>query len=256
MSRPQPQLSPHVRQSTDADIAVIHKWLQEQDEAGVHGTFLCNWRLTEKCHQRGELLVYLDPATQVPVAYQWGRLVTPGILEVRNDMRGRGIGKALVEHCLALADREGEHILHIECKPSTSIPFWQSMGFVLIDGDDGRHKNYAVRLMQEKLELPDEGDDVEVVLEWFPERRKWDEATLAARSQSSPGKLLNDQVWLAERAVCLRRIEDGDAVLRVVVNGQQWYLDKAKYEEAEDLGVERCTNGFYVEVLCAPAGPG
>lgn len=54
-----------------------------------------------------------------PVAYQWGGLLRPDILEVRNDMRGRGIGKELVEHCLALAADAGEDILYIQCKPST-----------------------------------------------------------------------------------------------------------------------------------------
>jgi hypothetical protein len=59
-------------------------------------------------------------------------------------------------------------------------------------------------------------------------------------------------VWLAERAVSVRRIDNGDAVLRVAVNGKEWYCDKAKNEKAEDLGVERCLNGFFVEVLCKP----
>lgn len=252
MSLPQPRLSPHVRQSTDSDVAAIHEWLQEQDDAGVHGTFNCNWGLTKKSHDEGQLLVYVDPESQAPVAYQWGGLVVPGILEVRNDMRGRGIGQVLVEHCLALAAQEKEHILRVQCKPSTSIPFWQRMGFQLTAGSNSR-ENYAMRLMQEKLELPDDGEPVEVVLEWFPERRKWQDATPAASRHEVRGKLLDGEVWLEERVLGLRRIENGDAVLQVTVNGKEWYCDKAKYEEAKDLGVERCLNGFFIEFLYEPA---
>jgi GNAT superfamily N-acetyltransferase len=252
VSVPQPRLSPDVRHSTDADVATIHEWLQEQDEAGVHGTFNCNWALTKKSHDEGRLLVYIDPASQAPVAYQWGGLVVPGILEVRNDMRGRGIGQVLVEHCLALAKQAREHILCIQCKPSTSIPFWQRMGFQLTEGGNSR-EHYAMRLIQEKLELPDDGTPVDVVLEWFPERGKWEAATPAVSRHKVRGVLLDGEAWLEERVLGVRRIENGDAVLRVVVDGHEWYCDKAKYEEAEDLGVERCLNGFFVEFLYEPA---
>jgi GNAT superfamily N-acetyltransferase len=247
---PQPRLSPHVRKSTDADVAAVHQWLQGQAAAEVHGTFNCNWRLTQRSHGEGRLLVYIDPESQLPVAYQWGGLVAPGILEVRNDMRGRGIGSALVEHCLALAQEAREHVLYIQCKPSTSIPFWRRMGFNLTG--ESPHEHYAMRLMQDKLTLPERGSRVEVVLEWFPERRKWDTTTPAASRQEVLGVLLEGKVWLAERAVSVRRIDNGDAVLRVAVSGKEWYCDKAKYEKAEDLGVERCLNGFFVEVLCKP----
>ncbi len=251
MSPPEPCLSNHVRQSTGADVKAIHEWLQEQAAAGMHDTLACNWRLTNKCHEEGRLLVYIDPASQTPVAYQWGGLVSPGILEVRKDMRRRGIGQVLVGHCLALAKKSQEYILCIQCKPSTSIPFWQRMGFQLTD-DSSPNEHFALLLLQEKFELPDHGDPVEVVLEWFPERRKWDATTPAAARQAVRGVLLDGEVWLEERALCVRRIEDGDAVLRVTVSGREWYCDKAKYEAAEDLGVERCSNGFFIEVLCAP----
>ncbi len=218
----------------------------------MHGTFNCNWRLTRKSHDEGRLLVYIAPESPAPMAYQWGGLVVSGILEVRNDMRGRGIGQVLVEHCLALAKQAGEHILCIQCKPSSSIPFWQRMGFELTN-DGGPHEHPAMRLMQERLELPDEGEPAEVVLEWFPERRKWDAATSGVTRHVVRGMQLDGEVWLAERVLGLRRIEEGDAVLRVTVNGQEWYCDKAKYERAEDLGVKRCLNGFFVEVLYPPA---
>lgn len=103
----------------------------------MHGTFLCNWHLTARLHEEGKLLVYINEASGEPVAYQWGGLLESGILEVRDDLRGCGIGRALVEHRLFEAAEAGEDILRIQCKPSTSIPFWEHMGFELrpVDGE-------------------------------------------------------------------------------------------------------------------------
>lgn len=251
MPLPQPQVSPHVRHSTDADVAAIHAWLQELEAAGIDDTFNCNWPLTEQSHEEGELLVYIEPESQASVAYQWGGLVAPGILEVRNDMRGRGIGRVLVEHCLARAKQARQHILRIRCAPSTSIPFWEHMGFELTD-DGGPYEHHAIRFLQEKLKLPDEGEPVEVVLGWFPERRNWEAGTPAASHTVIRGVQFNGKVSLEERALCRSRIENGGAVLRVAVNGREWYCDKAKYEAAKKLGVERCLNGYFIEAMQVP----
>lgn len=147
----------------------IRAWLEPQQRDEVDGTFLCNWGLTQRLHKEGRLLVYVDEVSGEPVAYQWGGLLQSGILEVRHDLRGRGIGRALVEHRLFEAAEAGEDILHIQCKPSTSIPFWERMGFELRPAGDA---NYALRYMRRTLELPDEGTPVQVLIEWFSEDRK------------------------------------------------------------------------------------
>jgi len=246
----QPCLCAHARLATDADLGVIRAWLQQQDLDEVHGTFLCNWRLTEKQHAAGALLVYVDEQLDEPVAYQWGGLLEPGILEVRNDMRGRGIGKALVAHRLAQAAAAGEDILYIQCKPSTSIPFWKSMGFELLEAT--RDGTYAFRLMHRPAELPDDGVPVEVSIEWFPEDRKWALETPALRSQAMKGVLLEGKLYLAERALCHNKLYAKDIVLRVIVNDVEWYLGKAKHAESDCLGVERCVNGFYLDSFYRP----
>ena len=79
------------------------------------------------------MIVYVDGKTGSPVAFQMGCLLHPGILEVKHDMRGRGIGRKLVEYCIERARERNECILKIQCKPPTSIPFWKKMGFRLLD---------------------------------------------------------------------------------------------------------------------------
>lgn len=73
------------------------------------------------------------------------------------------------------------------------------------------------------------------------------------RSQRIAGALVDDvQVHLAERALCADDEVERDLVLRVVVNDREWYCDKAKYAAADRLGVERCRNGFFLDMLYRP----
>lgn len=253
----QPWLHPSIRRSTDADLAAVLAWLEQQAKDGVQASFWCNRNLTARAHQNGELLVYLDERSSRPLGYQWGGLVTPGILEVRNDARGRGIGKALVEHSLALAAATGEDLLWIQCEPRSSIPFWQRMGFTLL-ADKVAHGHpleqgpYAYRVMP-RMRGPWEGEaTAQVSLEWFSERRKWDKTLAPVATQVLQATWFDDELELPERASFFHRLAEGDTVVRITVDGVEWYCDKAKYEGAESLGVEVCTNGFRVDTLYRP----
>jgi GNAT superfamily N-acetyltransferase len=257
VSAAQPRRHPSVRPSTDADVRFIHAWLEQQEISGVHGTFLCNWRLTEKAHKEGRLQVYVDPASQAPVAYQWGGLIYPGILEVRNDMRGRGIGRVLVEHCLALAADAGEDMLQIQCKPSNSIPFWEAMGFALIvDKPPHERGDYAYRIMRREWG-PWEGGDrpARVTVEWYPEARKWDDTVPPSATQNVDGAWYDDELELNERAQFFEGPFGNNTVVHIVVDGREWYCNKARYSEACDLGVEGCANGYRIDTLYRPTTP-
>ena len=245
---PQARRSPHIRLATEPDMHAIHEWLVRQDREGVAGSFLCNWNLTLECQREAEVIVFVDEASHEPVAYQWGSLIQPGILEVRADKRGSGIGRILVEHRLADAHDRNEDILYIQCKPSSSIPFWQRMGFQLVDSGDG--SQHAYRIMPRALELPSNGEAVRVEVQWHPEHRKWAPATTPMTTLAPDAARTPDgDIRFAERVHCLDRTQPGDLVLRVVVDGEEVYCDKAKYREAQELGVQPCRNGFYLDAL-------
>ncbi len=239
-----------IRRSTDEDLRAIHSWLVEEEARGVEGNFLCNWRLTEKAHREGRLLVFIDGSSRTPVAYQWGGLVTPGILQVRLDMRGKGIGRKLVARCIADAYKHEECLLFIQCTPSSSIPFWQKMGFTLLGRPGGN--NYAYRVLEKKRALPTNGRLVHVAIKFYPESRKWDKAVAPYTTAVPIAAITPDGViHLGERVFFFEDLYRNvqDVVVQVEVNGEVRFCDKARYEEAHQLGVRRCTNGFYIDAI-------
>src|SRR5476649_2554383 len=100
-----------IQLSTDKNLEDIRAWLIEEDSRKVHGNFLCNWAVIVDAHERRRLLIGIDENSGLPVVFQLGRLVRPGILQVREEFRGTGLGKKMVEHCIALAVEDDEPLL-------------------------------------------------------------------------------------------------------------------------------------------------
>lgn len=239
-----------IRRSKRTDLEAIHTWLLEEEAQEVHGNFLCNWSAIERSHRDGDLLVYIDGKTGLPLAFQLGRLIRPGILQVRYGYRRTGLGQKMVERCVALAKKRNQYLLYIECNPSTSIPFWQRMGFTLIKSDSER--NYAFRIMDKPLELPADGNDVAVVIRFFPESKKWEAATKPYVVHSSRARVTPDGVvHLAERVQFHEEAFPNvrDVVVEIEVEGSYRFCDKAKYNKAQEIGVTRCMNGFYIDTV-------
>lgn len=239
-----------IRRSKPEDIVAIRSWLEAEEAAGVHGNFLCNWSVIARAHEDEELLVYIDGKSGLPVAFQLGRLLQSGILQVKHDFRGRGIGKKMVACCVNLARRKGEDLLVIQCKPSSSIPFWQRMGFTVIAESDPPNKAY--RILERRHDLPNIGTLVEAVIRFFPEDRKWREACsplvqIAALGKELPGGViqLDRRVSFHEDAHPLVR----DVVVEAEVNGVRKFIDKAKYRELQKRGVTRCRNGWFIDQI-------
>lgn len=250
MKAPDPITCPYVRGSTDSDLSVILDWLKRQHEAREVETFWVNRQVIERCHKGGELLVYESPELAEPVAFQLGGLLRPGILEVRHDQRGKGIGQAMAQHCMALAVAENEDILYIQCEPASSIPFWRKMGFSLIGTDETAA--YAYRVMPRQLPLA-AGTPAHVVVGWYPESAKWEAATAALQEEAFGGLRQDGTVSLPQRVLYPSVLNHGDVVLRITVDGEDWYFDKAKYETAELVGVRQNWNGYRIDHVTHPA---
>lgn len=60
----------HIRYSTNEDLNKILSWLEEQKNNDIDSTFYCNRNLTIEEHNDGKLIVYIDPKSNLAVAYQ------------------------------------------------------------------------------------------------------------------------------------------------------------------------------------------
>ncbi|MBN1928938.1 MAG: GNAT family N-acetyltransferase [Chlorobiaceae bacterium] len=241
-----------IRRSTNTDLTATHAWLVDEKKLGVHGNFLCNWSVIERAHQNGDLLVYIDGQSGQPAAFQLGKLIYPGILQVRKAYRRKGIGRKMVERCFSINRKRDECCLYIQCKPSSSIPFWESMGFTLINTRDGH--NYAYRILEKNLSLPEKGMDIKVVIRFFPESCMWETNKMPFAIHEPKARLGQDNIIYLDKRVSFNTKTqtdafDRDVVIGIEVDEKQRYLDKAKYQEAQAIGVRRCTNGFYIDKI-------
>lgn len=248
-----------IRQSSDKDLRAIHSWLEEEEKYGVEDGFLCNWSVIEESHRSKGLLVLVDGNSQQPVAFQLNRLLKPGIIQVRNSERGKGYGRKLVEHCVKLAIDEDEPFLFIQCKPVSSIPFWNRMGFSLFEE---KSKTYGYRSLEKQLPFPLTGDSVAVVISFYPENKLYpDTEGVVPYSVHTPAakRLPNGNIALDQRVLFHNRkfLHDvygymygsQNAVVGVEVDGCCIYLEKAKREKAEGLGFQRRDNGWFLDSL-------
>jgi GNAT superfamily N-acetyltransferase len=238
-----------VRRATEADLAAIHVWLKDEAARSVPGNFLCNWSIVEKAQRQGRLLVYIDPISAQPIAFQLGGLINSGILAVRDEYRGKGIGRQLVEYCVRAASKKGEPVLQIQCAPDTSIPFWERMGFVACarETDDSHY-----RIVSRKLKIPKDTIATKVRIRFYADERKWNSSIAPCETHELTGyRDSNGVIYLSKRVAVAFAAHANirDIVIEIEVAGQTRYLDKAKYEEAAALGVISARNGYYIDKI-------
>src|SRR3569623_1440862 len=233
------------------DLQAIHAWLVDEDRRDIEGNFLCNWSVIENAQRDRELLVFIDGASGLPIAFHLGGLVHPGILQVRKEYRRRGIGRKMVDRCASLAYKRDQCLLYIECTPSSSIPFWERMGFRLIEGSLNG-KNFAYRFLKKEFLSRFEGYEVDAVVRFYPDRRNREESTDPYEAATPEARRTRDGVvHFSERVFFHSQLfpDAGDVVVEIQLGGKQVFIDKAKYEEAKRMVVTRCSNGFYIDRL-------
>lgn len=93
--------------------------LRERQRKEFRAAFSVIGQLSRTPIEYQQLLVCIDGVSGLPIAFQCGGLLDPGILQVRSEYRGKGIGRRMVEHCVKRALEMDECLLYIQCKPST-----------------------------------------------------------------------------------------------------------------------------------------
>lgn len=237
-----------IRYSTDNDLHEILRWLKDQEDKNIDDTFYCNRNLTIKEHNEKKLIVYIDHKTNLPVAYQWGGLINPGILEVRKGFRGFGIGRKLVEYRINEARQKNIVLLNIECNPYSSIPFWKHMGFTLFNNNG----NNAYMIVEKKNRLPKHGSSCSVNICLYHTKRQWDITTLPIKNLNQQAlKTKSNYVYLLDRIIFFDPSHPNlqDPVISITIDGNEIYCDKVRYNEAKRIGVKSGGVVFYLDKI-------
>lgn len=236
-----------IRKATDADLGEAGRWLKAEYEDAGEG-FWCNWNIIEKGQNEGDLYVLVDESTDLPIALLLNGSIGPDILSVRADCRGRGAGRGLAEFAIELFREQDACVIEIECAPRTSIPFWRRMGFTPYAG------NCAYMILDKGYRLPPDAPAADDRIAFYPEparRRKDVEPLMVATPRAVRESAIS--LGLAERVVLFTgtRSDAADLVVSITVDGAELYRDKAKYPEAEALGVVRDSYAFYIDEIVA-----
>ncbi len=238
-----------IRPSTPADLKVIHEWMEDEDRRHVPGNFFCNWKVIERAH--GKDLLVAETNGEI-VGYQIGRLLCPGILQIKYEWRRKGIGTEFIDYLCNVNSANDELFLYIQCEPPESIPFWEGMGFTTL-GEDSRGKTYAYRTLPRKSRQRRGGSPVGVAVcvSFLPKQADWQSDVQPLVVHQVNGQRHEDNTIDLSDVVLFHEEQYGepDVVLRVEVDGTEVYKGKAKYQEAAARGLKRCRNGWFLETL-------
>lgn len=242
-----------VRKANIDDIVNLKMWLENEFLESGTG-FYGNWSVIEKAAENRMLEVFVKG--DETVAFIADGLGGPDIIEVHPGYRGQGFGRKAAEKALKNAYDRGNALVYIECAPSSSIPFWEKMGFTVVGNAVSiSNKNYAYRLLPRKLHMP-EGEPINYSIKLYPEERDWNPNIDPIRHMTGVAHQLGDIVHLPERAILYdpRIPAPQDGVLSIEVDGINVFEAKIKRPDAAKFGVQIDLDyNFYLDTIIVPA---
>ena len=240
-----------IKQAQASDVEYIMRWLEGEYRTN-DGGFFCNESVIHNHFKHEELYVFLDDS-QCAVGFITGPTAGPSILSVKEDRRKQGVGRELAEFIIGKAREENTCVMHIQCEPQSSVPFWKKMGFEILRPSRCGYI-YASLTLGRTHCLPT-GVDVSVSIKFYPESKLY-ESNVTPLLEANPRAIREDGslIILAERALLNRTTLDSgdvkDPVVSICVDGEEIYCDKAKYPKAENIGIQRqnCI-AFYIDQI-------
>lgn len=245
-----------VQAVTEQDLNVILGWLQREHEEDGEG-FWCNRNMiTRSLRENGNFLVIREDGEAVAFQVRQHDSMT-GILCVRKDRQRQGYGTALASFSVTRAYKNNVNVLYRECTPSSSLPFWEKMGFERYG--DSSPPITVRRVLHRKNDIPTNLPTVEVTVGFYPEEAayKLDVSPFKVH-QLTGGRLENMRVKLPCRVIGLN--DDAhpyDLVVKIEIHGDKLCFCKAKYDDAKAVGVQRGVESasYYIdEIVTAKKG--
>jgi GNAT superfamily N-acetyltransferase len=240
-----------VLKATSTDLLVILAWLKEEYDAVGTG-FWSNETIISKSLGIGDLWVIRRDGGAV--AFQVGDYAAE-IACVRKDCQRQGLGSKLFMASLARATRAGANVMEGQCSPSSSLPFWESKGFVRYGGE---HSLLVRKIIQRSLKIPSVSIDVNVTITFFPARALYPTADGPGTVHClNAGRTADGVVHLAHRVVGLdwNARRGSDLTVKIEVDGERLCFCPAGLVEAQNLGVRRDFQGtYFVDAILPTAG--
>lgn len=252
--------------ATIALVAATEEWLDAEEAAYQAGCcaaedsdwditppprgFRCNWDTIKRNWQEFDKALHILIRDEFSVGFLFER----DYLEVRPDERGRGYGRLLADFMVKRAFDEGRSLIEIGIAPCSAIPFWQEMGFTLVDGRPGNGGgHYAYRRFHREFPLG-AGPQVLCSIEFMTEKERYGGAIPFHNFQGLGERLPNNTIQLPERVVCLPPYEaSGDPFARIRVDGKEIFYDKLKRPEAARCGIQLDAGStYFIEQLRIP----
>ncbi len=125
----------------------IEVWLKEEREKTNDG-FYCNWKVIKQAFTKGQMYCAVVNKEALGFLVWWKSGSDGGIdiLEVHPKLRGKGVGRRLVEATLTKLGKEGVSAIYLECQPPTSEPFWRHLGFVDAHAQESNFPSSSIKL--------------------------------------------------------------------------------------------------------------
>ena len=237
-----------VVQAATVDLSSILGWLEREYQEDGEG-FWCNRRVIAESLDNGDLWVIREHGDAV--AFQVGDYGTD-IVCVRKDRQCYGYGTALFNCSLVRAIEDNVNVLHGECSPPNSLPFWQKMGFEQYgDLSLGAPVNVR-RVLHREHDIPSDLPKMEVSVRFFPEHALYETGVPPIKVHQVTGGLIDNRVRLPYRIIGLADdAHPRDLVVKIVVDDGERCFCKAKHDKAKAVGVkyDREGHNFYVDEI-------
>lgn len=115
---------------TEKDLNEIEVWLNEEEKKYDEG-FYRNWYIISQAFLNNKLIVLKSNTENIGFCTisDCEIYVKIDILEIRRELRNKGVGKFFFNELENKFKRQGFKVIILDCSPITSKEFWQKMGF-------------------------------------------------------------------------------------------------------------------------------
>jgi GNAT superfamily N-acetyltransferase len=152
-----------IDKSSERDLrAILYRLKREYEQNGCGEGFYHNRHRIRQAHRQAELYVVRENAKCV--GFQFKSSDGFGIIDIHPAMRGKGYGSILATLWVKRAAENGEAYVAVECATPEAGPFWQAMGFTLVDVNC---RPYAYRLLPKRFKLNPDSELVDVEITFY-----------------------------------------------------------------------------------------